>query len=303
MQAAATSRATPGSSSTTVSGPAATVSGRGRPSRRQASSGAERRECRAGRGRPGRGTSRLHVRPRPEAAGPQRGDPDRHGRGRRHAEAERAGVRIVAEPGGLAGEQRADGGHGVGQLVGGVDERDVVEALRQRGRARAEAEHVAAAGDLVEGRRRHGQGAGGAAPDGQDAGKEPDPFGGQRDLGQQGGRLQPPALGHREHLVAQLVGQPRGAHHHRSPGLHRGERHAPAAGGHGPAFSAHAAAIVVHSFPGSAVRAVTADMGNGTPAVRTEITPPGTSIRYLTDGWLSRRRRGTPTTPRSGHER
>ena len=182
----------------------------------------------------------------------QRGDPDGQLGDGRLAQAQRARRRGVAELGGLAGEQRTDLGHDVAQLGGRVLERGVVEPLRQCPGAGAQAQHVTPAADLVEGGGGHRQRRRGASPDRQDAGGDLDPGGAQRDLGQHRGRVQPPALGHREGLVPQLVGEHGGPDDDIPPGLHRREPHAAAAGGH----DALPAASAAGACPGAARSAI-----------------------------------------------
>lgn len=211
-----------------------------------------------------------------QSAAAQSGDPDRHAGGGRQAEAQRPGVGGVVHTGGLAGEQRADGGHRGRELVDGMGERDVVKAFGQGSRTRAEAEDVATARDLVEGRGGHREGARGPAPDGQNARDQSDPRRGQRDLGQHRAGVEPPAFGQRDELIPQLVGQPRGPDHHVPPGLHGGDPHPAALGCHDTVVVGH----LGRSFPGSR-QVVTESMGREASGRQAGITPVGTSIRYL----------------------
>jgi hypothetical protein len=162
----------------------------------------------------------------------QRGDPDGYLGGGRLAQAQRARGRDVAERGGLAGQQRTDLGHHVAQLGRWMLECGVVEPLHQRFGAGAQAQHVTPLADLVEGGGGHRQRGRGAPPDRQDGGGEVDPGGAQRDLGQDRGRVQSPALGQREDLIPQLVGEHGGADDDIPPGLHRREPHAAAGSPH-----------------------------------------------------------------------
>jgi len=107
----------------------------------------------------------------------------------------------VVQLGGLAGQQRTDLGHDVAQLGGWMIERGAVESLWKRFGAGTQAQHVPPAAGLVESGGGHRERYRGAPPDRQDARGEVDPGGAQRDLGQHGGRVQPPALGYREDLI------------------------------------------------------------------------------------------------------
>src|SRR5262249_31489536 len=82
---------------------------------------------------------------------------------------------------------------------------------------------------------------GGAPPDRQNAGGEADPGGAQCDFGEYRARVQSPALGQREDLIPELVGEHGAADDHSPPGLHRRERRA-AAGDHDPPSAASAGA-------------------------------------------------------------
>src|SRR5580698_8352986 len=64
----------------------------------------------------------------------------------------------------------------------------------------------------------------------------------QRDLSQYRGRVQSPALGHREDLIPQLVGEHRGPDDDIPPGLHRREPDAAPSRGHDAPSAANARA-------------------------------------------------------------
>ena len=98
----------------------------------------------------------------------QRGNPDGYLGGGGLPQAQRTRGGGAAQLGRLAGQQSTDLGHNVAQLGGRVLEGDVVEPLRQRLGAGAQAKHVPPSGDLVEGGGGHGQRRRGASPHGQD---------------------------------------------------------------------------------------------------------------------------------------
>ena len=95
----------------------------------------------------------------------QRGNMNGHLGGGRLPQAQRPRGRGVAELSRLAPEQGAHLGDGITQPGGRVLERDVVEPLRQRAGARAQAEDKAARADLVEGGGGHREGGRGARSD------------------------------------------------------------------------------------------------------------------------------------------
>src|SRR5262252_1168512 len=161
----------------------------------------------------------------------------------------------MAELCGLAGQHAADLGHGVAQLGGWVLEWGVVESLCQCFGAGAQAQHVPPAADLMEGGGGHRERRRGAPPDGQDPRDDPDPCGAQRDLGQHGGRVQPPPLGYREDLISQFVGEHGGPDDDVPPGLHRREPYAAPARGHDASSVASAGTgrgTVSHTAPAAA---------------------------------------------------
>src|SRR5512133_3767299 len=69
-------------------------------------------------------------------------------------------------------------------------------------------------------------------PYGEDAGDELDAARARRGLGEQQGRVEPPALGQGEGLIAELVGELGGTQDDVVPGLHGRECHATALGAH-----------------------------------------------------------------------
>src|SRR5215211_4115371 len=113
-----------------------------------------------------------------------------------------------------------------------MGEAGVVEPLDQGAGAGAEPEDEPASREPVEGGGGHRQRARGAAPDRQDASDELDAAGARRGLGEQQGRVQPPALGQGEGLVAELVGELGRAQDDVVAGLHGREGHAAGLGVH-----------------------------------------------------------------------
>jgi hypothetical protein len=233
----------------------------------------------------------------------------------RLAEAERPCSRCAVERGALALQQGADLGRDLAQPVGRVGEADVVEALHQGAGAGAEPEDEAASREPVEGGGGHRQRARGAAPDRQDAGDEPDASGTRRGLGERQGRVQPPALGQGEGLVAEFVGELGRVQDDVVAGLHGREGHAAPSGLHpGPPPLAapggpprrpgirgsepvsFTAALLLHIEPG-----LGAMLGRAGPAVRRGTTPADTSAGYLgLRGPRPTRRRSGPATARPG---
>src|SRR4029453_14523544 len=108
----------------------------------------------------------------------------------------------------------------------------------------------------------------GGAPDRQDAGDELDPARARRRLGEQEGRVQPPALGKGEGLVAELVRELGRAQDDVVPGLHGRERHATSSGAHSRSSITWLQILAVM-------------LRSAGPAVRRESTPAGTSAGYL----------------------
>ncbi len=132
---------------------------------------------------------------------------------RRHLELELARVEQAAQlrPQALAAPQGAHDPDRLAQAGQRLLVGDAVEVLDHQLAAGAEADDRATLGDLVEGGGAHRQEAGGAAEDVGDAGRDLDALGVQRDLGEQLELLVGPRLGDPDRVVAELVGQLRGA--------------------------------------------------------------------------------------------
>ena len=131
-----------------------------------------------------------------------------------------------------------------------------------------------------------------------------DPGGAQRDLGQHRGRVQSPALGHREDLIPQLVGEHGGPDDDIPPGLHRREPHAAAARGHDapPAASAGTGRGTVSHTALAAASTSPPGPSSADPAVSLRPSrPPGQAItRHWSPAHGQRRQAGRHPAEQDG---